>query len=184
MKTERWRRTLSTKQFEVLTTVCEELDTTYLDILARCKEEVEGAKEILSQLSKKAMIGVLSNGFSSTQYKKIRNSGLDRYICRMVVSEEIGINKPDKRVFDYAIRATGAAGKVLMAGDNAETDILGAMQAGWNAIWINHKGDPFPFTEEELKRDGINPALLLGNVSSLKAAYPLINQFLDKENFD
>lgn len=180
LKVERWRRTLATKQFEVLTAVCEELDRNYLDILAECPEKFEGIDNFLHSLSKKALIGVLSNGFLDTQYKKIRHSGLDKYVTRIIVSDEIGINKPDKRIFDYAVSETGATHPYLLVGDNAETDILGAMKAGWYAIWINHSGKEFPFTEEYLKENNISPSLLWHVTDSIEKAAPYIDKFISQ----
>lgn len=184
LKIERWRRTLATKQFEVLTAVCEELDRTYLDILARSSAEMEGSKEILHELTKKVLVGVLSNGFAGTQYNKLKYSGLDKYVTRTIVSEEIGINKPDKRLFDYAISETGATPPYLYIGDNFETDILGALKAGWHTIWINHNDIACPMTDVEMKRQGIDTDLLVGNVKSLKEAYPLINLFIDQSKIN
>lgn len=178
LKTERWRRTLATRQFEVLTAVCEELDRNYLKILAECQIEVQGAKQLLINLSKKALISILSNGFSSTQYRKLRYSGLGNFINRTIVSEEIGINKPDVRIFNYAIEETGATAPYLMVGDNVETDIVGAMRAGWHAIWINHNNQSFPLTIEDMKIMGIDDKLLLGTVKNLEMAEPLIENFL------
>lgn len=182
LKVERWRRTLATKTFEVLTAVCEELDTTYLEILAQEQEMIPGMKDLLGSLSKKAMLAVLSNGFSKTQYRKLQYSGLWKYITRTIVSEEIGINKPNPKLFEYAIQETGAFPPFLMIGDHPETDILGAMAAGWNAIWFNPTGKTFPFTEEELQSKGINPSLLLGTALNTQQLESLINSFLQSQN--
>lgn len=184
LKAERWRRTLATRQFEVLTAVCEELDRNYLDILARCEAKIEGAEEMLAYLQKKALIGVISNGFLDTQYKKLRNSGLDRYVARMIVSQEIGINKPDRRLFDYALQETGATMPCLYVGDHPSTDILGALKAGWNAIWVNHVNHDVKIDRTELKEKGIDPDLFLGEVESIESAEPLIEKFLAKRNSD
>lgn len=180
LKIERWRRTLATRQFEVLTAVCEELDTNYLDILAQGKEYIPGMPDLLERLSKDYMIAVLSNGFLKTQYKKLRFSGLDRYVTRTVVSEEIGINKPNKALFDYAVSETGAKPPFLMVGDHPDTDILGAMNAGWHAIWFNPSQRPFPYSENELKERGINPELYLGSVKDTRELEKAIYIFLDK----
>ncbi|MCH5231358.1 MAG: YjjG family noncanonical pyrimidine nucleotidase [Muribaculaceae bacterium] len=166
LKVERWRRTLATRQFEVLTAVCEELDRTYLDILAEGEEKFPGMEEMLQRLSKKALIAILSNGFSKTQYKKLQFSGLWRYVARTIVSEEIGINKPNPKLFEYAIQETGATPPFIMVGDHADTDILGAMKAGWHAIWFNPSGKPFPFTPEDLEKQGVCPSLYLGSAST------------------
>lgn len=178
LKEERWRRTLSTKQFEVLTAVCEELERTYLDILARQKIEMDYAHTLLNELQKKCIIAVISNGFSDTQYKKIRYSGLGRFITRTLVSEEININKPDKAFFEYAVNETGAVGPHLYIGDHPSTDILGAMKAGWYAIWINHKQRNFPLSVAEMREQKINPELFLGEFPNLRETHRAIDNFI------
>lgn len=180
LKVERWRRTLATRQFEVLTAVCEELDRNYLDILAKGNEKFEGVDSMLSNLSKKYLLAILSNGFSKTQYQKLHYSGIERYITRTIVSEEIGINKPNPKIFDYAISETGASVPYLMVGDNGETDILGAMKAGWNAIWYNPKGSVFPLDKIEMKNQGINPDLLFATVTNMKELEKSIEIFFMK----
>lgn len=177
LKLERWRRTLATKQFEVLTAVCEELDSNYLDILARGEKKFDGVDEMLERLTKKHLIAVLSNGFAKTQYKKLHYSGLEKYITRTIVSEEIGINKPNPKLFDYARNETGARFPILMVGDNLETDILGAIKAGWHAIWYNPRQKEFPYSSKELFEMNVNPDLLTGIVKDIKELEVSINQF-------
>lgn len=177
LKTERWRRTLATRQFEVLTAVCEELDTNYLSILADQEETIPGVKEMMDRLTKKHLIGVLSNGFARTQYRKLQSSGLDKYVTRLIVSEELGINKPDHRIFDYAISETGAPKPYLMVGDQAETDVFGAMKAGWSAIWYNPDGQEFPVSEEKMKAEGVNPSKLIAIVKNMEEMEKAIEKF-------
>ena len=62
----------------------------------------------------------------------------------MVISDEIGIQKPDPRIFRYAEQATGATtDSTLMIGDNPTNDIQGALNAGWHAIYFDRKDRPF-----------------------------------------
>ena len=178
LKTERWRRTLATKQFEVLTAVCEELDTVYLDILAKSKKEMVGAKKLLEKLTKFAIVGVISNGFSATQYKKLFFSGLNRYITRVIVSEELGINKPNHRIFDYAVAETGATKPFIYIGDNRETDVFGALRAGWYAIWMNTRNEENHIASNELIENNIDPSLYLGEITKIKDCLPLIENFM------
>lgn len=177
LKVERWRRTLSAKTFEVLTAVCEELDTTYLEILAQGQEKLAGVEEMLQRLTKQYLIAVLSNGFSKTQYKKLHYSGLEKYVTRTIVSEEIGINKPSRKIFDYAIQETGATEPYMMIGDNGETDIYGAMKAGWHAIWFNPMNKEFPVPPAQMKKDGVDPALLVANVRTIPEIEEAITRF-------
>lgn len=179
LKLERWRRTLATRQFEVLTAVCEELERTYLDILAQEKEMIPGVEAMLERLTKKYLIAVLSNGFSATQYKKLRHSGLWRYVTRTIVSEEIGVNKPDPRLYAYTVDETGAENPHLMVGDHPSTDILGAMKAGWYAIWYNPSGRPWPFTDEDVKAQGADPRHLVAVVGDMDELEKVIEKFFE-----
>ena len=179
LKVERWRRTLATRQFEVLTAVCEELDRNYLEILAKGEEKFEGVDEMLGRLTKKYLLAILSNGFSKTQYQKLHYSGLEKYITRTIVSEELEINKPDTRLFEYAIRETGAAQPYLMVGDNAESDIYGALKAGWYAIWMNPESIPFPISEEKMKSEGIDTNKLWATVKDMKELENAIESFFE-----
>ncbi|MCH5235128.1 MAG: YjjG family noncanonical pyrimidine nucleotidase [Muribaculaceae bacterium] len=177
LKVERWRRTLATRQFEVLTAVCEELDRNYLDILAEGEAMIEGVEDLLKKVTKHSLVAVLSNGFTKTQYKKLHYSGLEKYVTRTIVSEEIGINKPDPRLFAYAVQETGATEPLLMVGDNAETDVYGAMRAGWNAIWYNPSGNPFPKSEDDMRKDGVSPSLLLATVKNMHELEEVLENF-------
>lgn len=179
LKHERWRRTLATRQFEVLTAVCEELERNYLDILARGTEMIEGVKEMLEKVTQKSLVGVISNGFTQTQYLKLSSSGLGKYVTRTIVSEEIGINKPDKRLFDYAVEETGATRPLLMVGDNAETDVYGALKAGWHAIWYNSGVADFPFSDEKMRQDGIDPEKYLGRATNMGELWDKLKPWLE-----
>lgn len=135
------------------------LNDRYLWLLGECDAPLQGARELLSGLSKKFLIGVLTNGFTEVQYRKLRSTGLDRYIQRMVISDEIGIQKPDPRLFRYAEQETGAEPETsLMIGDNPDNDIRGAINAGWHAIYLDRKGKPFASDSN----------LYLGRINSLQ----------------
>lgn len=145
LKPERFRLTLAPERNDDETrTEMRKLNDRYLWLLGECDAPVEGAKELLEELSGKYLIGVLTNGFTEVQYRKLRSTGLDRYIQRMVISDEIGIQKPDSRLFRYAERATGATPEsTIMIGDNPDNDIQGALDAGWHAIYYDCKGKAF-----------------------------------------
>ncbi len=145
LKSERFRLTIAPEQTddEILQT-SQKINDRYLDILGKCNAVCPGATELLKELSGKYLIGVLTNGFTEVQYKKLRSTGLNRYIQRVIISDEIGIQKPDTRLFRYAESETGAiANTTLMIGDNPKNDIQGALDAGWRAIYFDKKGKPF-----------------------------------------
>jgi putative hydrolase of the HAD superfamily len=79
-----------------------------------------------------------SNGFHEVQYKKLAACGLRNYFDTIILSEDAGVNKPAPAYFDYALRQSGASREsTLMIGDNLQTDILGALNAGIDALLFN-----------------------------------------------
>lgn len=179
IKTERWRLTLFPETDPLNPPAfCRELNTEYLSYLASLPYPVEGAIEVLGRLGNRYMIAGLSNGFADTQYRKLANSGLWRFITRMVVSDEIGITKPHRGIFDYAVEETGATGIPVMIGDNADTDILGALKAGWRAVWFNREGEEFPYSADDLSAMGIDPSLLVGTAHTMREVEELVCSFI------
>lgn len=118
----------------------------YLDVLAQQKTLVPGAIDLLDYLTAKEYpLYILSNGFAEVQARKLQSGGIDRYFKRLILSDEIGITKPDRRLFDYALQVVGAdAADTVIVGDNYDADILGAMNAGWRAIYFNRDNLPVP----------------------------------------
>lgn len=104
---------------------------------------VPGSFELLEYLRPKYRMYILSNGFREVQEKKLRNAGLAPYFDRMILSEDAGINKPHKRIFDYALINTNSRRKnTLMIGDSWEADVAGAHGAGIAQLWFNPEGLP------------------------------------------
>ncbi len=120
-----------------------ELDRLYLDLLARERTLVNGARDLLSRLRGAGLtVGVLSNGFADVQHRKIASAGIGPLIDLTVLSDDIGINKPDVRLYRHAMERAGNPDPAthLMIGDNPATDIEGALAAGWQAILFNPTG--------------------------------------------
>lgn len=122
------------------------LDKAYLDLLGEMTALVPGARPLLEHLRARGYgIGILSNGFREVQYRKLRSSRIDHLIDIVVLSDDIGINKPDTRLFDYAAdKAATTTGCCTMVGDNPDTDIAGALRAGWHAVYFNRDGAAEP----------------------------------------
>lgn len=120
------------------------LDVHYLERLGLMSRLLPGAEELLGYLRGRGyQIGVLSNGFTEVQHSKLRVSGLEQLVDMVVLSDDIGVTKPDRRIFDYAESRCGAtAEQCVMVGDNPDTDIAGALGAGWRAIYLRREGAP------------------------------------------
>jgi putative hydrolase of the HAD superfamily len=96
------------------------------------------AIETLDYLSAKYELHLITNGFAEIQDVKIRNSGLEKYFRHIFVSEKVGHQKPDQRIFLHALETAGATAEdSLMIGDNMQTDIIGAKSVGMDQVFFN-----------------------------------------------
>ncbi|MFF7934349.1 HAD-IA family hydrolase [Streptomyces sp. NPDC007940] len=117
----------------------------YIDRMAasmHCRPAVLSSLERLKEAG--WSIGVATNGASDIQRAKIQATGLSELIDGIAASGDIGIRKPDPRIFELAAAGCGtqlSAGD-WMTGDNAETDIVGGHDAGLRTIWVT--GRPWP----------------------------------------
>lgn len=106
--------------------------------------------------------GILTNGFTNLQRRKIEKYNLAAHVDFTLVSEEAGYHKPDKRVFLEALKLANNAlpGETLYVGDNLEADIEGALGAGIIPIFMNVKND-LEASEGVVKIRGLSELLTL-----------------------
>jgi putative hydrolase of the HAD superfamily len=77
--------------------------------------------------------------------KEAGPSRLEPYIDPLVVSGDIGHQKPDPRIFQHALGLVGVAPhEAVFVGDRLDVDVAGAKAAGMRAIWFNHWGGELP----------------------------------------
>ena len=137
---ERFRRPLSVGQgLEVTEAFCLEMSDRFLDFCSNKPGLVDGARELMNYLRGKGYrMHMCSNGFHEVQYKKLAACGLRNYFDTIILSEDAGVNKPSPLYFDYALRVSGASRETtVMIGDNLQTDIIGARDAGFDTIFFN-----------------------------------------------
>ena len=121
---------------------------------------VEGAIDILEYLYPRYRLFILSNGFREIQSLKMQNSGLLHYFERIILSEDISIQKPNKEIFDFALKNTNSRRtESLMIGDSWEADITGAQNAKIDQMWLN-PGD--------LPAKGNEPTFTIRSLSGIK----------------
>lgn len=99
----------------------------------------DGALEALARVRERVpSLGLITNGAALAQRAKIERFDLARFFDVIVVEGEAGVGKPDRRVFDQALATLRAnPQRALMAGDNYQCDVLGALGAGLHAVWID-----------------------------------------------
>jgi putative hydrolase of the HAD superfamily len=117
-----------------------ELSVKYLELLPEQKALFPYTIEILEYLvNKNYKLHLITNGFEKTQMAKITNAGIAKYFIEVITSESANSLKPKKEIFDFAIsRCETQCCDSIMLGDNLDADIMGAMNAGMDTVFVNH----------------------------------------------
>lgn len=137
LKFERFKRFLEVNE---LTGDPVAMGEDYLETLPTQVFLIDGAVDLLNSLYQKIPLIIVTNGIGHVQHKRLGNSGLKSLIDLMVVSEECGYSKPDKRIFHHTfnlLQVNPEKHRLLMIGDKLETDILGANNVGIDSCWFN-----------------------------------------------
>ena len=138
----RWKRIyLSLLDYKIADeALSKEMSVDYLTILPDKKNLFPYTIEILEYLKNKDYtMHLITNGFESVQFKKIKNSNIADYFTEVITSEASNSLKPNKEIFEYALNASNAKLETsIMIGDNESADIQGAINAGMDSIFVNH----------------------------------------------
>lgn len=107
--------------------------------LANTVALTENAYDIIKYLyEKEYKICVVTNGLVKLQKPRITNSQISKYISEIIVSEEVGISKPNPQIFKVLLNKLNLkSSNVIMIGDSLEKDIQGAKNANIKTIWYN-----------------------------------------------
>lgn len=117
----------------------------FVDLLGAQSILMPHAKEVVQELSAHIPVIIVTNGISTIQRNRIDKSPLKGLITNVIISEEIGISKPQPEIFMMALNPLGIAPcDALMVGDGINSDIRGANNAGIDACWLNPSGLSLP----------------------------------------
>ncbi|HIX91438.1 MAG TPA: HAD family hydrolase [Firmicutes bacterium] len=107
---------------------------------------------ILPELQSRYRLAVLTDELYDIQVEKVKRLGLSGYFTEIISSEQAGVTKPDKRLFEYALNRLGvSAGESMMIGDNPSADIRGARSVGMRTAWL-HRGKYYYYPTGENER--------------------------------
>lgn len=122
-----------------LTFNAEKFSQKYLFHLSEGTDLIEGAREIIEHLSGMADLVLITNGLTTVQRPRIKNSGMEQYFREVIISEEVGSAKPDAKIFDIIFDRLGfpVKEKVLIVGDSLTSDIAGGINYGIDTCWFN-----------------------------------------------
>lgn len=117
----------------------EEVSDYYVQSLARSSFVIPGARELLTALHGIVPMGLITNGIGGVQRSRLARAGLTDFFEVIIISEEIGIQKPDPAAFAIAIEGIGSTAddRIIMVGDGLGSDIKGAVAAGIDSCWVN-----------------------------------------------
>ncbi len=125
-------------KYEVTCMTSEELSTYWTTISGSVVYLFDDVIEVITYLKDKYRLAILTNGSPVSQRRKLESTGILNLFELSVVSGEVGIDKPDPRIFDVMCdRLNVKPEECLYIGDNYVNDVLGARNAGWNAIYLN-----------------------------------------------
>ncbi len=117
-------------------------------------------------------MGIVTNGDSVQQRQKVAALDLDGLVSVVVVSGDLGVPKPDPAPFLEAARRLGVdPADCLMVGDRVDVDVVGALDAGMQAVWVRR-----PQTAEPHREPPADLAGRFRTITSLTELPPLLGR--------
>ncbi len=132
----------------------------YLEELAAGGYLVDGSLDVLKLLHPNYRMGAVTNGIGVIQRSRIEKAGIGGYFETLIISDEIGIAKPDPDFFRITMEKMGIENRseMLMIGDSLSSDILGGLNAGIDTCWINRN---------KIEQNEIIPSYTISDITEL-----------------
>ena len=117
----------------------------YRSAYATNRRAIPGSDKLLEYLSAHIRVGVVTNGLRIAQGEKLKACMLEKYIDVLIISEEVGYRKPDRKIFGEALKRTESKpSEAIYVGDSWDLDIVPASGCGMKTIWLNRYGSESP----------------------------------------
>jgi len=159
----RWRRLIRRFGGRPTPAAVEEIAELYRRVYLARQRPVPGAPELVRWLHRRMAVGIVTNNTVAEQERKLRFLGLGRVVDALVVSERVGAEKPDPRIFRAALRELSVgAEEAVMVGDSWRFDVEGARAAGIRAVWFNRFRRPAPAGPPAEEIRSLRPADRIG----------------------
>lgn len=133
----------------------------YIKHLSRASFLYESSFDLIENLSRAYRLVILSNGLKEVQDNRLRKSAISRFFEAIIISEEVGLAKPDPAIFQLLFDHTNCTdkSKVLMVGDSLSSDIQGGINFGIDTCWYNAGGT--------INRSDIKPTYEISRLTDL-----------------
>lgn len=139
-----------------------EFANSYIENLADASFLYDNSLELIETLNKSFRLAIVTNGLTSVQNKRIRQSNIAKFFDAIVISEEILIAKPNPKIFEHTLKLMNFSdkSKVLMIGDSLSSDIQGGINFGIDTCWYN--------PNKIINKTSIKPTYEISNFDELK----------------
>lgn len=142
---ERFRRVFASLGVTLGDSDVELTAAAYRDGYKLARRALAGAAELLAAVRGHARVAIVTNNLLEEQQDKLQYCALAPFVDALIASEDVGVSKPDPRIFQVALERVGAtADEAVMVGDSWANDIAGAARAGIRAVWFNPDRKPVP----------------------------------------
>lgn len=114
----------------------------YEDELDHIEMDQEVKKTLDYLKEKNIPLGIITNGPTDHQAKKIKQLQVNKWVepNHVIISQSTGFQKPEREIFQLASKKFGFNPKeTLYVGDNFESDVKGSKKSGWQSLWFNHR---------------------------------------------
>ena len=113
----------------------------YEDELANSAILFDGATDFLREIRKYMKVYIVTNGLKHIQRKRFADTNMENEVDGIVISAEIGFQKPQKEFFDYTLSLAGIdnADEAIVVGDSLSSDIAGGLAAGIDTCLFDPK---------------------------------------------
>jgi YjjG family noncanonical pyrimidine nucleotidase len=133
-----------------------ELSERYLYYLSRSTQLIDGTEDVLKKLTGNVGMILMTNGIKEVQRSRLGLSTIGDYFSDIIISDEVGVAKPDNKIFEIALQRMSVTDKktILMVGDNLGSDIKGGLDFGIDTCWYNpnqRASDPLIPADYEIK---------------------------------
>ncbi|HET9505467.1 MAG TPA: HAD family hydrolase [Hymenobacter sp.] len=160
---QRFARLLAPYEPTVSAEEASEFAQYYYGHYQQLRRPVAGAQALLQALKPTYKIGIVTNNRLAEQQEKLWHLGMSELVDALITSEEVGVLKPDARIYEVALARLGASpAQTVMVGDNWQADVVGALAVGIRPVWLNRTGAarPLPHVAEVTSLEPLSEVLL------------------------
>lgn len=139
-----------------------EFAKSYMKHLSFASFLYDDSIDLIESLHKDYKLTIITNGLKDVQNNRIRKSIIGKFFEDIVISEEIGLSKPDPKIFEHALNNIKHTdkNKVLIVGDSLTSDIQGGINFGIDTCWFN--------PNRIVNKTEIKPTYEISNLMDLK----------------